>query len=218
MINGVVHETGGGTPQGGPLSPLLANILLDDLDRKLTRRGLRFVRYADDCNIFVASQRAGERVMKSVIRFVEGKLKLKVNREKSAVDRPCNRKFLGFIFLANREATIRLAPKTIERCKEMIRQITSRTRPVSMTADRGTEPLSDRIDRIFPSGRGQATMRRTGRVDSTPASDVSVEAVETGANPAPGTSSIGRAGIRGTPNGEYPPGPMGNVPKPEQHP
>jgi len=132
MINGVVHETGEGTPQGGPLSPLLANILLDDLDRELTRRGLRFVRYADDCNIFVASQRAGKRVMESVIRFVEGKLKLKVNREKSAVDRPWNRKFLGFSFLANREATIRLASKTIERCKEKIRQITSRTRPVSM--------------------------------------------------------------------------------------
>jgi group II intron reverse transcriptase/maturase len=86
MINGVIHDTEEGTPQGGPLSPLLANILLDDLDKELERRGLRFVRYADDCNIFVASKRAGERAMGSVIRFVEGKLKLKVNREKSAVD------------------------------------------------------------------------------------------------------------------------------------
>jgi group II intron reverse transcriptase/maturase len=132
MVNGAVHETEEGTPQGGPLSPLLANILLDDLDKELARRGLRFVRYADDCNIFVASNRAGERVMESVIRFVEGKLKLKVNREKSAVDRPWKRKFLGFSFLSNQQGTIRLAPKTIDRFKERIRAITSRTRPVSM--------------------------------------------------------------------------------------
>jgi group II intron reverse transcriptase/maturase len=99
MANGMFEKTGEGTPQGGPLSPLLANILLDDLDKELTERGLRYVRYADDCNIFVASKRAGERVMESVTRFVEGKLKLKVNRDKSAVDQPWNRKFLGFSFL-----------------------------------------------------------------------------------------------------------------------
>lgn len=133
MENGVIKETVEGTPQGGPLSPLLANILLDDLDQELTKRGHRFVRYADDCNIFVRSKRAGERVMNSVIQFVEGKLKLRVNREKSAVDRPWNRKFLGFSFLSNRQATIRLAPKTIERFKEKIREITSRTRPMSMS-------------------------------------------------------------------------------------
>jgi len=132
MINGVVHDTEEGTPQGGPLSPLLANILLDELDKELERRGLRFVRYADDCNIFVASKRAGERVMESVTRFVEGKLKLKVNRDKSAVDRPRKRKFLGFSFLSDQEATIRLAPKTLERFKERVRAITSRSRPVSM--------------------------------------------------------------------------------------
>ncbi|BFH65703.1 group II intron reverse transcriptase/maturase [Paenibacillus azoreducens] len=132
MENGVCQKTEEGTPQGGPLSPLLANILLDDLDRELHRRGLRFVRYADDCNIFVASKRAGERVMESVTRYVEGKLKLKVNREKSAVDRPWNRKFLGFSFLSNKKATIRLAPKTIHRLKEKIRELTSRTRPIAM--------------------------------------------------------------------------------------
>lgn len=114
------------------MSPLLANILLDDLDKELSRRGLRFVRYADDCNIFVASKRAGERVMNSVIRFVEGKLKLKVNRDKSAVDRPWNRKFLGFSFLKNKQATVRLAPKTISRFKEKIRELTNRTRSMSM--------------------------------------------------------------------------------------
>ncbi len=92
MVKGKRERSWEGTPQGGPLSPLLANILLDDLDKELSGRGLRFVRYADDCNIFVASRRAGERVMESVSRFVEGKLKLKVNREKSAVARPWHRK------------------------------------------------------------------------------------------------------------------------------
>lgn len=132
MVNGMEQGTTEGTPQGGPLSPLLANILLDDLDKELTRRGLRFVRYADDCNIFVSSKRAGERVMASVIRFVEGKLKLKVNRDKSAVDRPWKRKFLGFSFLSHKQATIRLAPKTISRFKEKVRELTNRTKSISM--------------------------------------------------------------------------------------
>jgi RNA-directed DNA polymerase len=132
MVQGMKQETTEGTPQGGPLSPLLANILLDDLDKELAKRGLRFVRYADDCNIFVRSKRAGERVMESVIRFVEGKLRLKVNRDKSAVDRPWNRKFLGFSFLSNKGATIRIAPKKLEQLKERVREITSRTRGISM--------------------------------------------------------------------------------------
>lgn len=132
MVNGIVKATEEGTPQGGPLSPLLANILLDDLDKELERRGHSFVRYADDCNILVKSKRAGLRILESVMVFVEGKLKLKVNRDKSAVDRPWNRKFLGFSFLVNKEATIRLAPKTLERCKDKIRDITSRTRSVTM--------------------------------------------------------------------------------------
>lgn len=139
MVHGVTRETEEGTPQGGPLSPLLANILLDDLDKELTRRGHRFVRYADDCNIYVQSKRAGERVMEGVTRFVEGKLKLKVNRDKSAVDRPWKRKFLGFSFLSNREASIRLAPKTIERFKDRIRELTCRSKPV---------PLKKRIEQL----------------------------------------------------------------------
>ena len=98
MVNGVVMETAEGTPQGGPLSPLLSNIVLDELDRELEKRGHRFVRYADDCNIYVASQRAAERVMASVTRYIEKKLRLQVNEEKSAVDLATKRQFLGFSF------------------------------------------------------------------------------------------------------------------------
>ena len=132
MANGIVTRRAEGTQQGGPLSPLLSNILLDDLDRELTRRGHKFVRYADDCNLFVKSKRAGMRVMASVRQFVEGKLKLKVNREKSAVDRPWKRKFLGFSFLNDRKATLRLAPQTLKRCKDKLRELTNRTWSVAM--------------------------------------------------------------------------------------
>jgi RNA-directed DNA polymerase len=98
LVNGVCEATEAGTPQGGPLSPLLSNIVLTELDRKLEERGLRFVRYADDCNIYVGSQRAAERVMTSTSAYIEHRLRLRVNREKSAVDRATNRKFLGFSF------------------------------------------------------------------------------------------------------------------------
>jgi RNA-directed DNA polymerase len=101
-----------GTPQGGPLSPLLSNIVLDELDRELIKRGHRFVRYADDCNIYVRSQRAGERVMESIKRFIEKKLKLKVNDSKSAVGRPAERKFLGFSFFWRRRAAKTVSTKS----------------------------------------------------------------------------------------------------------
>ena len=114
------------------MSPLLANIMLDELDWELMRRGHRFARYADDSNLYVRSKRAGERVMASVKRFVEVRLKLKVNLQKSAVDRPWKRKFLGFSFTHNKEPRIRLAPKTISRFKERIRQLTCRTKSHSM--------------------------------------------------------------------------------------
>jgi RNA-directed DNA polymerase len=118
MINGVVVEREEGTPQGGPLSPLLANILLDELDRELERRGHCFCRYADDCNIYVQSQRGGERVMASVTRFLETKLRLKVNRDKSAVARPSQRKFLGYRILGRAEkARLGIAPKSVRRAK-----------------------------------------------------------------------------------------------------
>jgi RNA-directed DNA polymerase len=109
MEGGLVSPVDEGTPQGGPLSPLLSNIVLDELDRELKRRGHRFVRYADDCNIYVRSQRAGERVMKSISEFITKKLKLKVNEQKSAVSRPSKRKFLGFSFTWEREPRRRIA-------------------------------------------------------------------------------------------------------------
>ena len=127
MEDGLVSPTTEGTPQGGPLSPLLSNLMLDVLDRELERRGHRFVRYADDCNIYVQSERAGKRVMESIRRFIETKLKLKVNEGKSAVARPSERKFLGFSFTNEKEPRRRIAPKALERCKGRIKELTSRT-------------------------------------------------------------------------------------------
>ena len=124
MENGLVSPSVEGTPQGGPLSPLLSNLVLDELDRELERRGHRFVRYADDSNIYVRSQRAGQRVMKSVTRFITQKLKLKVNETKSAVARPQERKFLGFSFTAGPEAKRVIAPQALDRFKQRIREIT----------------------------------------------------------------------------------------------
>ncbi len=132
MENGLVSPIDEGTPQGGPLSPLLSNLVLDDLDRELAKRGHRFVRYADDCNIYVRSRAAGDRVMESVTAFLTKRLKLKVNREKSAVARPWERKFLGFSFTIGREPRRRIAPKALERFKGRIRELTRRTRGVSL--------------------------------------------------------------------------------------
>ena len=132
MEDGLVSPTREGTPQGGPLSPLLSNIVLDDLDRELERGGHKFVRYADDCNIYVRSERAGHRVMESVTRFVEKKLKLRVNRDKSAVDRPSRRKFLGFSFTGGKEAKRRIAPQAIRTFKKRVRELTRRTRGVNI--------------------------------------------------------------------------------------
>lgn len=132
MIHGVVSITGEGTPQGGPLSPLLSNIVLDELDKELEARGHKFVRYADDCNIYVKSKRAGERTMASIQRFIEGKLRLKVNEKKSAVDRPWRRKFLGFSFTSSRKPKVRIAKQSLKRMKAKVREITSRKMPYSM--------------------------------------------------------------------------------------
>jgi RNA-directed DNA polymerase len=132
LENGLVSPVDEGTPQGGPLSPLLSNIVLDEFDRELERRGLRFARYADDSNIYVRSRRAGDRVMASVTRFITTKLKLKVNERKSAVAQPWERKFLGFSFTNGEEPKRRIAPKAILRFKERVRELTRRTRGVSI--------------------------------------------------------------------------------------
>jgi RNA-directed DNA polymerase len=132
MENGLVSPSVEGTPQGGPLSPLLSNLVLDELDRELERRGHRYVRYADDCNIYVRSERAGQRVMQSVTQFITKELKLKVNETKSAVARPQERKFLGFSFTAGPEIKRVIAPKALDRFKQRIREITLRAKGVSM--------------------------------------------------------------------------------------
>jgi RNA-directed DNA polymerase len=132
MENGLVSPSAEGTPQGGPLSPLLRNLVLDELDRELERRGHRFVRYADDCNIYVRSERAGQRVMESVSRFIMQELKLKVNEAKSAVARPQERKFLGFSFTVGPEVKRIIAPKALDRFKQRIREVTRRAKGVSM--------------------------------------------------------------------------------------
>ncbi len=129
---GLVSPTVEGTPQGGPLSPLLSNLVLDELDRELEARGHRFVRYADDCNIYVRSERAGQRVMESVKRFITSKLKLQVNESKSAVAKPQQRKFLGFSFTSGRELKRKIAPRAIVRFKERVREITLRAKGQSM--------------------------------------------------------------------------------------
>jgi len=141
LLNGVAAASEEGTPQGGPLSPLLANVLLDDLDKELETRGHRFVRYADDCNVYVKSERAGQRVMESVVAFLEKTLKLKVNREKSGVARPKLRTFLGFrLFRDKAGVRIGLAPKTVLRVKATIRDLTR--------ASRGGWTMEERLRRL----------------------------------------------------------------------
>lgn len=130
VVDGSTLSTTMGVPQGGPLSPVLSNVVLDELDWELDRRGHRFARYADDCNILVKSKRAGERVMASVTRFVSDSLRLTVNPQKSAVDRPMNRKFLGFTVSRN-GTKLKVADKAIEKLKDRVRQLTRRTRGTS---------------------------------------------------------------------------------------
>jgi RNA-directed DNA polymerase len=128
LADGLVGSTEEGTPQGGPLSPLLSNLMLDVLDKELEKRGHHFVRYADDCNIYVRSQRAGERVMTSIEQFLAKRLKLKVNKAKSAVAKPSVRKFLGFSFIGGKQPRRRVAPQAIDRFKARVRELTRRTR------------------------------------------------------------------------------------------
>jgi RNA-directed DNA polymerase len=132
MAEGVVSPREEGTPQGGPLSPLLSNILLDDLDKELERRGHRFCRYADDCNVYVKSKAAGDRVMESITRYLEKRLRLKVNRDKSAVDRPWNRKFLGYTMTSHFRPKLKVSPQSVKRAKAHIKEIVRKGRGRSL--------------------------------------------------------------------------------------
>lgn len=130
MVNGVVVEINRGTPQGGPLSPLLSNIVLDDLDRELEKRGHKFCRYADDCNIYLKSRRAAERTYISIRKFIQTKLKLRVNTSKSAVDIVYRRRFLGYSYYVSPKGAVslRLGPGIAKRQRDKIRRITRRNR------------------------------------------------------------------------------------------
>ena len=132
MENGLVSRSEEGTPQGGPLSPLLSNLVLDELDKELEKRGHLHVRYADDCNIYVGSEKAGQRVMKSITKFIERKLKLKVNEAKSAASEATKRAFLGFGFFGGREPKRRISPKAMERFKKRVKKMTRRVRGASV--------------------------------------------------------------------------------------
>ena len=143
MIGGATSRTPKGTPQGGPISPLLSNILLDELDKELERRGHTFCRYADDSNIYVSSRRAGDRVLESITRYVETRLKLKVNRGKSAVDRPWNRKFLGYTFSAHKKCKLRVAPQSLQRFRKHLKGLfrTGRGRNVARFIQKDLNPV-----------------------------------------------------------------------------
>jgi RNA-directed DNA polymerase len=143
LAGGAISPSRQGTPQGGPLSPLLSNIMLDDLDKELERRGHKFSRYADDCNIYVRSRRAGERVLASISDFVAVKLKLKVNESKSSVARPWNRSFLGYSFTWHQQAKLRPAPESIKRFRGKVRELVrkGKGRNLARFIDKDLNPL-----------------------------------------------------------------------------
>ena len=156
MEHGLVQPNTEGTPQGGPLSPLLSNIVLDELDKELESRGLDFVRYADDCNIYTRSKRAGLRTMANITRFIEVKLKLKVNEQKSAVDRPWRRRFLGFSFTSHKESPkIRIHKESIKRFKQRIKELTSRKHSIEM------EQRIERLNRYLVGWLGYYQLAET---------------------------------------------------------
>ncbi|MBI3902270.1 MAG: group II intron reverse transcriptase/maturase, partial [Nitrosomonadales bacterium] len=145
MSDGIVSSRTEGTPQGGPLSPLLSNILLTDLDRELERRGHRFCRYADDCNIYVSSKVAGQHAMDAVTAYLEKKLKLRVNRDKSAVARPWDRKFLGYSVTWHKQVRLKIAGSSLKRLKDKVREI---------VVGNASRKLADVIEALTPVLRG----------------------------------------------------------------
>jgi RNA-directed DNA polymerase len=155
LVDGMAPQRSEGTPQGGPLSPLMSNILLTDLDRELERRGHRFCRYADDCNVYVKSRRAGEHLMTELTAFLEGKLRLKVNHDKSAVARPWQRKFLGYSFTWHKQPKVKIAPSSLERLKARVREL--------VRIGRGRNIVST-IDALVPVLRGWMSYYRLTEV------------------------------------------------------
>ncbi len=177
MIGTMLEPTEEGVPQGGPLSPLLANLLLDDLDRELERRGHRFVRYADDASIYVRSRRAGERVLASVTKFLESRLKLRVNLEKSAVDRPWHRVLLGFTFVG-REFRRRVSDKALKALRSTVKQKTRRTLGVSFRSLlSGLRKTLLGWWSYYGFGRGAEPASGSREVDSSPSAVLSLETV-----------------------------------------
>ena len=192
MENGLVSPSVEGTPQGGPLSPLLSNLVLDELDRELERRGHRFVRYADDCNIYVRSERAGQRVMESITRFITQKLKLKVNEAKSAVARPQERKFLGFSFTAGPDIKRMIAPKALERFKQRIREITRQGQGRQHQDDNGRAgPVYAGLARLFRLLRNARGADRSHSLGPVATAGRSVAAVENTTSSPSGTDRTG---------------------------
>jgi len=188
LADGLVGPTDEGTPQGGPLSPLLSNLMLDELDKELERRGHCFARYADDCNIYVRSVRAGERVMASVERFLARRLKLKINTDKSAVAPPQRRKFLGFSFTGGATPKRRIAPQAVARFKERARTDAADAGCESRQDRRETVALSDRMARLFRHLRDAFGVARARPVDQAQASIHRLEAMETRTHPLCGTA------------------------------
>ncbi len=179
MEGGVASARSEGTPQGGPLSPLLSNILLDDLDRELERRGHRFCRYADDCNIYVGSERAGQRVMQAITAFLEQRLKLKVNAAKSAVARPWERKFLGYSMTWHRKPKLKIAPQSRQAADgENPQRRYGRPRAEPATSHRAAQSRPAGLDGVLPAHRSQRCAGRTRRLDQAQAADAAVAAME----------------------------------------
>ena len=201
MENGLVSPSVEGTPQGGPLSPLLSNLVLDELDRELERRGHRFVRYADDCNIYVRSERAGQRVMESISRFITQKLKLKVNEAKSAVARPQERRFLGFSFTTGPDIKRMIAPKSLERFKQRIRETTRRAKGVSIKTT--MEELATymrgwaRLFRLLRNARGVDRSHSLGPFATAGRSLAPMENTTASPNGTHRTRSLGRVAQHG---------------------
>ena len=220
-LDGAVAPTVEGTPQGGPLSPLLANLLLDDLDTELERRGHRFVRYADDCNIYVRSRRAGERVLASVTRFLECRLKLAVNAAKSAVDRPSNRTFLGFTFTRGAMPRRKVSGKSLAAFTVKVRELTGRTR--GRTINQIVRELRQYVlgwRGYFGVAEGDLPVARPGQVGPASATQLPLEAMgppglpgtpETGHFPCVGVEHL-QVGTRAVASKSRPPGAPGPAP------